>query len=266
MCDELHGVTAGYEPCQIGLTSPFTTWHSGDPVGYENWGPLKDGSGPYATIIKTENGWNQPSWGGTWDDTSSAEATSYICRFVAGSDFDTSQAYWTATVSLSPPACCGNAVVQGDEQCDDGNGNPEDVCDTDCIQSGPLLYTYDAGDAGIYGPINDGVVDYVHLGGTSDTGICFFYIWGGEKLIEVDFWSLPKVVGKMTYYSSYLQGGGVGYPASVTLEDSQQNTITQFSPDAVPYSVDFQPVQLHQAKIRIKGGSEHTCVSEIAFQ
>src|SRR5262249_20712722 len=34
--------------------------------------------------------------------------------------------------------CCGNAIQEGDEQCDDGNANPDDACD-DCHASIPVL-------------------------------------------------------------------------------------------------------------------------------
>ena len=35
--------------------------------------------------------------------------------------------------------CCGNAVREGDEQCDDGNANPDDTCDNSCQQAIPVL-------------------------------------------------------------------------------------------------------------------------------
>src|SRR5262249_3285455 len=35
--------------------------------------------------------------------------------------------------------CCGNAIQEGDEQCDDGNANPDDACDNDCHVGIPVL-------------------------------------------------------------------------------------------------------------------------------
>jgi len=49
----------------------------------------------------------------------------------ASSDLDTSDG---DTSSGSPGPVCGNAIVEGDEECDDGNQSNEDSCQNDCIR------------------------------------------------------------------------------------------------------------------------------------
>jgi cysteine-rich repeat protein len=38
----------------------------------------------------------------------------------------------TPTVGVTSGGFCGNGIVEGSEQCDDGNGNDDDGCRTDC--------------------------------------------------------------------------------------------------------------------------------------
>ncbi len=56
------------------------------------------------------------------------------------------------TADDCPPGegCCGNSIVEGDEECDDGNSIPDDLCDNSCIlnpQGVPILGCED-----VFGP------------------------------------------------------------------------------------------------------------------
>ena len=40
--------------------------------------------------------------------------------------------------TVEPPAVCGNSIVEGTEECDDGNQEPGDGCEADCTTSPPV--------------------------------------------------------------------------------------------------------------------------------
>ena len=44
------------------------------------------------------------------------------------------------------PSVCGDGVIEGLEACDDGNDADEDGCNSDCVESGTLLWSWDAPD------------------------------------------------------------------------------------------------------------------------
>ncbi len=53
----------------------------------------------------------------------------------------------TSLTDADCPAACGNGVIEGDEDCDDGNTNSGDGCDLHCaLESGPLACTMLRGD------------------------------------------------------------------------------------------------------------------------
>ncbi len=56
----------------------------------------------------------------------------------------------TAAQCPAGQGCCGNAVPEGDEQCDDGNAIPDDLCNNSCVNNPggiPIL-----GCEGLFGP------------------------------------------------------------------------------------------------------------------
>lgn len=64
----------------------------------------------------------------------------------------------TSTGATSePPAVCGDGVVAGEEECDDGNDEPTDLCDNDCARAWTIFVTgvgYDGKINGLVGADN----------------------------------------------------------------------------------------------------------------
>jgi len=61
------------------------------------------------------------------------------------------------------PSVCGDGEIEGVEACDDGNDADEDGCNADCVESGTLLWSWDAPDDQRVARIDYGPDDALHV-------------------------------------------------------------------------------------------------------
>jgi len=103
-----------------------------------------------------------------------------------------------ASAGGSGGAFCGNGVVDGSEECDDGNGTTEDGCGPDCVTSCPPVATDPSfGAAGHCYWIATAMVDWLGAGSTCNTaGYHLVTIEGPaeETLIENMIMGAPGTV------------------------------------------------------------------------
>lgn len=75
----------------------------------------------------------------------------------AGASSGTTGTADTSTAGTGePPAVCGDGVVAGDEECDDGNDEPTDLCDNDCARAWTVFVTSAWYDGKINGLVGTG--------------------------------------------------------------------------------------------------------------
>jgi cysteine-rich repeat protein len=84
---------------------------------------------------------------------------------------DSSYGSCTANCGAFGPRC-GDDVIQGEEVCDDGNDVDGDGCNTDCVESGTLLWTV---------VFNDGVADGSATGVAAPSPDDIYVVGGGQS-------------------------------------------------------------------------------------
>jgi cysteine-rich repeat protein len=91
------------------------------------------GSASSSTSTSASSSTSVPSTSSTTIGSSSSTSTSSSSTSTSSSSTSTSSSTSSTTTTLPSGPLCGNGVLEGDEQCDDGNLDALDGCDGNCL-------------------------------------------------------------------------------------------------------------------------------------
>lgn len=97
--------------------------------------------GDHAAVADTSSS-STTSTSGDTTSTSASDASTSTSSADSTSEGSSSSSSSHGESGYVPPVC-GDGVVEGDEECEDGNREPDDGCDNACNHSGVLLWSMD---------------------------------------------------------------------------------------------------------------------------
>ena len=140
------GAACGLERDWAAFETAFTSDSTSSDAGSTTTTPADTGSSGTGSAGDSSTG------GSTASTTSTASTNEAATSSSTGGETDTS----TGMTSESP-AMCGDGVVAGDEECDDGNAVDIDECDNACARAWTIFVTSEANfDGNINGLVGSG--------------------------------------------------------------------------------------------------------------
>lgn len=132
----------------------------------------------------------------TQPSTSSSSSSPSSTNSEESSSEESSESSSDESSSSGPPSVCGDGIAEADELCDDGNRTDEDGCNTDCMPSGSVVWSWEPPEGAFIDRIDYGPDDHLWVLTWADFGVSVRELdREGQELSEIFVESFVRPAG-----------------------------------------------------------------------